>query len=151
MHGLGVIHRDIKPDNCLVQIAGGPDLCLADFGLACLEKVLALEESGAGPRAEARSIEELEGSGEVSDDELMAFLKKEMERCEEKLSADGAVDRREGSVGELFGKGRRTQGRLGTELFIAPEIVSCLFLISFSTARQNVVASIWSYFFTKGS
>ena len=105
-------------------------MCLADFGLACLEKVPD-PESGAGPRAEARSIEELEGSGEVSDDELMAFLKKEMERCEEKLSAGGGVDRREGSVGELFCKGRRTQGRLGTELFIAPEIVSCLFLISF--------------------
>lgn len=33
-HGHGVLHRDVKPDNCFFRSQGG-DLVLADFGISC--------------------------------------------------------------------------------------------------------------------
>lgn len=33
-HGHGVLHRDVKPDNCFFRTSGG-DLVLADFGISC--------------------------------------------------------------------------------------------------------------------
>ncbi|CAJ1449695.1 unnamed protein product, partial [Effrenium voratum] len=33
-HGRGVLHRDVKPENCFFRCAGG-DLLLGDFGISC--------------------------------------------------------------------------------------------------------------------
>jgi len=34
-HGRGVLHRDVKPENCFFRSSGGGDLLLGDFGISC--------------------------------------------------------------------------------------------------------------------
>ena len=88
-----------------------------------------VSDEGGESETEVPHIEDLEGDEELTDEELVTILKRATERCKEKRrrhQADEEVEEASGGA-DIFFKTKRTQRRVGTEFYAAPEVVRCSF------------------------
>ena len=71
-HGVGVLHKDVKPSNVLVAMEGGrPRIWLADFGIGAITDPEPLEDSGV-TEVGLTQFDECDGDGTVGTRHYMA-------------------------------------------------------------------------------